>query len=144
MTCQSPTWMRANILRSHLALIQSRYWLVYFFAFELISPGLLISNHNVQRVDLEHHTWANYFLAAYKVSLFAACLPAMSLVTLPHIQDHCCARAVVQLTKDYADDQLLSIITSHHAGRAVHLRGHHCVMSFVFSSTVHRIVIKTW
>lgn len=24
----------------------------------------------LQRVDLEHHTWANYFLAAYKVCLF--------------------------------------------------------------------------
>ena len=90
-------------------------------------PGLLIGIPNMQRVDLEHHTWANYFLAAYKVSLFAACLPAMSLVSLPHPEDHLsrhfprkatehpacqftkrhkakgCSGAVIQLTMDYAD-----------------------------------------
>ncbi len=30
---------------------------------------------DLQRVDLEHHTWANYFLAAYKVCLFNHPLP---------------------------------------------------------------------
>ena len=29
----------------------------------------LNSLDELQRVDLEHHTWANYFLAAYKVCL---------------------------------------------------------------------------
>ena len=53
--------------------MQSRY--VYEISFSansrfIASNGVCI----LQRVDLENHTWANYFLAAYKVRLFAACL----------------------------------------------------------------------
>lgn len=40
------------------------------FAFLLLSQQSVGVCDELQRVDLEHHTWANYFLAAYKVCLF--------------------------------------------------------------------------
>ena len=42
---------------------------------------------SLQRVDLENHTWANYFLAAYKVSVFSPCtdLTALALFSTQSI-----------------------------------------------------------
>ena len=45
------------------------------------------------------------------VCCLPVCLPAMSLMSVIHAQDHCCSRADIQMTKDYTNPYQFDIIS---------------------------------